>query len=84
MADIDKGLPNTRTQLNVPGPEQEVDITEQQQQQPQQPQQPPPKNATLQNECSPLRVPTPVPARKCNATKFDYFFMSFSGFLFIF
>jgi len=31
MADIDKGLPNTRTQLNVPGPEQEVDITEQQQ-----------------------------------------------------
>jgi len=34
MADIDKGLPNTRTQLNVPGPEQEVDITEQQQQQP--------------------------------------------------
>ena len=33
MADIDKGLPNTRTQLNVPGPEQEVDITEQQQQQ---------------------------------------------------
>ena len=34
MADIDKGLPNTRTELNVPGPEQEVDITEQQQQQP--------------------------------------------------
>ena len=34
MADIDKGLPNTRTQLKVPGPEQEVDITEQQQQQP--------------------------------------------------
>ena len=34
MADIEKGLPNTRTQLNVPGPEQEVDITEQQQQQP--------------------------------------------------
>ena len=32
MADIDKGLPNTRTQLNIPGPEQEVDITEQQQQ----------------------------------------------------
>jgi len=34
MADIDKGLPNTRTELKVPGPEQEVDITEQQQQQP--------------------------------------------------
>ena len=34
MADIDKGLPNTRTQLKVPGPDQEVDITEQQQQQP--------------------------------------------------
>mgnify|MGYP000739359235 FL=1 len=33
MADIEKGLPNTRTQLNVPGPEQEVDITEQEQQQ---------------------------------------------------
>jgi hypothetical protein len=33
MADIDKGLPNTRTQLNVPGPEQEVDISEQEQQQ---------------------------------------------------
>ena len=32
MADIEKGLPNTRTQLNVPGPEQEVDITEQEQQ----------------------------------------------------
>ena len=30
MADIDKSLPNTRTELKVPGPEQEVDVTEQQ------------------------------------------------------
>jgi len=32
MADIDKALPNTRTELKVPGPEQEVDIQEQEQQ----------------------------------------------------
>jgi len=32
MADIDKGLPNTRTELKVPAPEQEVDVTEQQEQ----------------------------------------------------
>ena len=32
MADIDKSLPNTRTELKVPGPEQEVDVTEQQEQ----------------------------------------------------
>ena len=32
MADIDKGLPNTRTELKVPGPEQEVDVTEQEEQ----------------------------------------------------
>jgi len=34
MADIDKGLPNTRTELEVPGQEQEVDVTEQTEQQP--------------------------------------------------
>ena len=28
MADIDKSLPNTRTELKVPAPEQEVDVTE--------------------------------------------------------
>ena len=32
MADIDKSLPNTRTELKVPAPEQEVDVTEQQEQ----------------------------------------------------
>jgi len=32
MAEIDKGLPNTRTELKVPAPEQEVDVTEQQEQ----------------------------------------------------
>ena len=32
MADIDKTLPNTRTELKVPGPEQEVDVTEQEEQ----------------------------------------------------
>jgi hypothetical protein len=31
MADIDKALPNTRTKLEVPGPEQEVDVAEQEQ-----------------------------------------------------
>ena len=30
MADIDKALPNTRTELKVPGPEQDVEIQEQQ------------------------------------------------------
>ena len=30
MAEIDKGLPNTRTELKVPAPEQEVEIQEQQ------------------------------------------------------
>ena len=34
MADIDKGLPNTRTELEVPGQEQEVDVAEQAEQQP--------------------------------------------------
>ena len=29
MADIDKALPNTRTELEVPGEEQEIDVTEQ-------------------------------------------------------
>ena len=29
MADIDKALPNTRTKLEVPGQEQEVDVAEQ-------------------------------------------------------
>ncbi len=29
MADIDKTLPTTRTELKVPSPEQEVDVTEQ-------------------------------------------------------
>ena len=32
MADIDKGLPNTRTELKVPAQEQEIDVTEQQEQ----------------------------------------------------
>ena len=32
MADIDKALPNTRTELKVPGPEQDVEIQEQEQQ----------------------------------------------------
>ena len=32
MADIDKALPNTRTKLEVPGQEQEVDVAEQEQQ----------------------------------------------------
>ena len=32
MAEIDKGLPNTRTELKVPAPEQEVDVAEQQEQ----------------------------------------------------
>ena len=31
MAEIDKGLPNTRTELKVPAPEQEVEIAEQEQ-----------------------------------------------------
>ena len=30
MADIDKALPNTRTELKVPGQEQDVEIQEQQ------------------------------------------------------
>jgi hypothetical protein len=34
MAEIDKTLPNTRTELKVPAPEQEVDVTEQQEKQP--------------------------------------------------
>ena len=33
MAEIDKALPNTRTEIKVPGPDQEVDIQEQEQQQ---------------------------------------------------
>ena len=32
MADIDKALPNTRTELKVPGQEQDVDIQEPEQQ----------------------------------------------------
>jgi len=32
MADIDKALPNTRTELKVPGQEQDVEIQEQEQQ----------------------------------------------------
>ena len=32
MAEIDKALPNTRTKLEVPGQEQEVDVAEQEQQ----------------------------------------------------
>ena len=32
MADIDKALPNTRTKLEVPGQEQDVEIQEQEQQ----------------------------------------------------
>ena len=32
MAEIDKALPNTRTELKVPGPEQDVEIQEQEQQ----------------------------------------------------
>ena len=31
MADIDKALPNTRTELKVPGQEQDVEIQEQEQ-----------------------------------------------------
>ena len=34
MADIDKSLPNTRTELEVPGEEQEIDVTEQTAQKP--------------------------------------------------
>ena len=34
MADIDKALPNTRTKLEVPGEEQEIDVTEQTAQKP--------------------------------------------------
>ena len=33
MAEIDKALPNTRTEIKVPGPDQEVEIQEQEQQQ---------------------------------------------------
>ena len=29
MAEIEKALPNTRTKLEVPGPEQDVEIVEQ-------------------------------------------------------
>jgi len=34
MADIDKGLPNTRTELEIPGQEEEVDVAEQTEEQP--------------------------------------------------
>ncbi len=32
MAEIEKALPNTRTKLEVPGPEQDVEIVEQEEQ----------------------------------------------------
>ena len=32
MAEIQKALPNTRTELKVPGPEQDVEIVEQEEQ----------------------------------------------------